>query len=365
MIWTARDTLAPLGVLARQWTGHLVGHAHIDMQWLWEYPETVAEFGHTFGQAVKFIGRVPRVHLHAIIGRLLSGNRSRVSGPVCEDQEVRRPKDAGSSSAGGSARATPISSRPRPTPRHFLYGRRYFRERFHKQAVVGWEPDTFGHNWQMPQILKLGGCSIYYFCRAGDGRGQGSPLFWWSGPDGSRVLTFEEPVISGWYNCDPITRQLFGELSEMTKRTGSHDELWVYGVGNHGGGPTRESITTALAWRREPYLPQVKFSTAQAFFKAQGPDVLKRLPVVNDELNSVFEGCYTTHGNIKRWNNDSQAALVSAETAAAVAHRFGFNYPGLLFRQCWEDVCWNHHHDTIDGTPSMPPIGSRSRCWIA
>jgi len=67
---------------------------------------------------------------------------------------------------------------------HFLYGQRYFRERFKgKDATVGWEPDTFGHTWQFPQILKLGGCKYFYFCRGG----HGNPLFWWQGPDG-RVI---------------------------------------------------------------------------------------------------------------------------------------------------------------------------------
>jgi alpha-mannosidase len=346
--------LKPVKPFVRQWTGHLVGHAHIDTNWLWEYPETVAEFGKTFGSAVKFMEEFPDFTFtqssscfyqeteashpalfEKIKKHVAEGRWEIVGGRICEG-------DTNIMSAESHAR-------------QFLYGQRFFRERFGKQAVVGFEPDTFGHTWQMPQILKLGGCKYYYFCRAGNGRSKGSPLFWWSAPDGSRVLTFEEPVISGWYNYESVNKNMFNELAEMTKRTGSKDELWVYGVGNHGGGPTRESINTANEWKKQDNLPTVKFSTTQNFFEVQKTDVLDKLPVVNDELNSVFEGCYTTHGDIKRLNNDSQAVMVSAETAAAVAGRFGFNYPGLQIRQDWEDICWNHHHDTIDGSAVNAP----------
>jgi alpha-mannosidase len=309
----------------------------------------VAEFGKTFGQAVKFMGEFPEFTFTQSSAAFYQ--ETEASHPALFQKIKKYVKEGRWEIVGGricEGDTNIISAEAHA--RQFLYGQRFFRERFGKQAVVAWEPDTFGHSRQMPQIVQLGGCKYYYFCRAGNGRGHGSPLFWWAAPNGSRVLAFEEPVISGWYNDERLDRRVFGELSEMTKRTGSKAELWVYGVGNHGGGPTRESIETAVEWMKEPNLPAVKFSTAQAFFEAQGSDVLARIPVVNDELNSVFEGCYTTHGNIKRWNDDCQAVMVSAETVAAIAARFGFDYPGLKIRQNWEDICWNHHHDTIDGS---------------
>ena len=39
----------------RKYTRHLVGHAHIDFQWLWEWPETIQVCHDTFGQAIKFM----------------------------------------------------------------------------------------------------------------------------------------------------------------------------------------------------------------------------------------------------------------------------------------------------------------------
>ena len=57
-----------------------------------------------------------------------------------------------------------------------------------QDASIGWEPDTFGHTPQFPQILQLAGCKYFYFCRGG----YGDPLFWWQAPDGTRVLTYCE-----------------------------------------------------------------------------------------------------------------------------------------------------------------------------
>jgi alpha-mannosidase len=86
--------------------------------------------------------------------------------------------------------------------------------------------------------LKLAGCNYFYFCRGGHGK----PLFWWEAPDGSRVLSFEEPATGGWYNGD-LQMNRFDRLFSFTDATEAKDMLWVYGVGNHGGGPTRRETS--------------------------------------------------------------------------------------------------------------------------
>jgi len=181
---------------------------------------------------------------------------------------------------------------PESHARQFLYGQRYFRERFGKQAAVGWEPDTFGHTWQMPQMLKLAGIKYYYFCRGG----YGIPLFWWEAPDGSRVLAFEETAMDSWYNGD-VTYKILDGLADFAQAYGSRHMLWVYGVGNHGGGPTRENIVAAMEWQKRPFLPKVEFSTATRFFKSVTSSVdLSQLPVIRTDLNTDhacnFRGCF-------------------------------------------------------------------------
>jgi len=339
-----RNALQHTHPVMEQFTGHLVGHAHIDLQWLWEWQEGIVATERTFAQAVKFMDEYPGFTFsqssaclyktieerypelfNEIKERIAKGQWELVGGRICE----------------GDLNMISHESHAR----HFLYAQRYFREKLGKTAVVGWEPDTFGHTAQMPQILKQGGCDYYYFCRGGKGK----PLFWWKGLDGSRVLAFDEPATGSWYSSDLSYKQ-FQEMINFQKSANSKDSLWVYGVGNHGGGPTREMIEWALEQMKTPGRPTIKFSTATEFFKKLETYDLKGIPTVTGDLNPVFEGGYTTHSRVKQLNRDAEASTTSAESVSAVAYLFGFNYPAQVFRQSWEDICFNHHHDTLPGT---------------
>jgi alpha-mannosidase len=137
--------------------------------------------------------------------------------------------------------------------------------------------------------------------------------------------------------------------------TGSKNDLWVYGVGNHGGGPTREQIQTALGWMKDPSKPKVKFSTATQFFQKLEKNDLSKIPTVTTDLNPVFDGCYTSHSEVKQLNRDAEALTTSAEAVATVASLEGFKYPTADFRRNWEDICFNHHHDTLPGSGIHAP----------
>lgn len=333
----------------KKYTGHLVGHAHIDLQWLWEWQEGIVASRDTFNQAVKFMDEYPGFTFSQsssviyqaveeaypdifkrVQEKVKKGQWELVGGRVCE---------------GDTNMISPESH-----ARQFLYGQAYFKEKFGKQAIVGWEPDTFGHTIQMPQILKLGGCKYYYFCRGGKQK----PLFWWQGLDGTKVLSFDEPASGSWYNGD-ISYKEFEEMLDFENKTGSKDALMVYGVGNHGGGPTREMIQEALKMMDRKDLPGIKFSTATQFFKKLETYDLKKIPVINEELNPVFDGCYTTHSEVKQLNRQAENATASAEAISVMANQFGFAYPHAQFRKSWEDICFNHHHDTLPGSGIHAP----------
>lgn len=330
--------------LMQQYSGRLVGHAHIDLQWLWEWPEGLDFTRSTFEQACKFMDEYPEFTFTQSSAGLYEKIEEQY--PELFDNIVKRAKEGRFEFVGGrwcEGDTNMISGESHA--RHLLYGQRYFKKVFGKISTVGWEPDTFGHTAQMPQILKLGGIDAYYFCRGG----KNLPLFWWEGPDGSRVLAFDEPASGSWYNSD-ITDKNVTELLDFYDKTGLKNLIWVYGVGNHGGGPTREQIEKAMKWKDEKGRPKVAFSTARKFFDLCKEKNLDKLPIVKEELNPVFRGCYTTHGDIKQLNNDAQAALDSAEALAFMASRSGYPYPAADLARCWKTVLWNHHHDTLPGS---------------
>jgi len=332
-----------------QYTGHLVGHAHIDLQWLWEWQEGIVFTHDTFNQATKFMDEFPGFTFSQSSSTLYQATEQQY--PALFKKIQQKVKNGQWEIVGGrvcEGDTNMIS--PESSARHYLYGQRYFREKFGKTAVVGWEPDTFGHNAQMPQIAKLGGCTSYYFCRGGKEK----PLFWWEALDGTRLLTFDEPATGSWYNSD-LSYSQFKEMLDFQDHTTSKDMLWVYGVGNHGGGPTREMIEVALGWMKEPNKPKVKFSTATQFFDKLRTYDLKKIPVIHDELNPVFDGCYTSHSEIKQANRLAEATTSSAEAIATMAALKGFAYPKEAFRKSWEEICYNHHHDTLPGSGIHPP----------
>ena len=341
--------LQPIAGKIKQYTAYAVGHAHIDTQWKWEWPETVEEFNHTFGQAIKFMAEFPDFKFTQSSSSFYQGTEAawpELFAKIKEYVKKGQWEIAGGTVCEGDKNIVSGES----LARHFLYGQRYFRERFGRQAIVGWEPDTFGHSFQMPQVELLGGCEYYYFMRTGKDL---PPLFSYEGLDGSRILAFNEGGTKGGDYSGKISDEELNDLIAVQQQSGAKDVMWVYGVGNHGGGPTRGELQSAQQFMRSPSAPTVKFSTAQEFFEAVSDHLAEgtnSLPVVKRELNFEFTGCYTTHGDIKRLNDDCQAWTVTAEATAAIAARYGFEYPGLTFRQNWEDICWNQQHDTIDGT---------------
>jgi len=349
VLHAAQHALSHTHPMMEQYTGHLVGHAHIDLQWLWEWQEGIVAAHDTFRQATKFMDEYPGFTFSqssSCLYQTVEENYPELFKKIQEKVKAGQWEIVGGRICEGDTNM--IS--PESHARHFLYGQRYFREKFGKTAIVGWEPDTFGHTIQMPQILKLGGCKYYYFCRGGKNK----PLFWWQGLDGTKVLAFDEPANGSWYNSDLSYKQ-FQQMLDFQKATGSKDMLWVYGIGNHGGGPSREYIETALGWMKDPTKPRVKFSTATEFFHQLEKYDLAKIPKVGEELNPVFDGCYTTHSEIKQLNRQSEYATMSAEAVATVASTMGFHYPGAAFRKNWEDICFNHHHDTLPGSGIHTP----------
>jgi len=322
----------------------LVGYGHIDFQWLWNWPETVDVTRSTFRQAAKFMDEYPDFRF-TMSGSLLYKAVEESDPSLFKKLQEKVKKGQWEIVGGRMTEADTNIISPESHARQFLYGQAYFKGKFGKQATVGFEPDTFGHTLQMPQILKLGGCDSYYFCRTG----AHLPLFWWQSPDGSKVLAFDDEANGAWYTSD-LGLGRFDNLFKYQKATGKKEAMWMYGVGNHGGGPTRENIEMARDWQTKSYLPAARFSTISAYFanvrKSQGP----ALPVHKGDLNTVFEGCYTSHSDVKALNREAEAAAESAEALAALASLSGFDYPTAEFRKIWEGILWNQHHDTIDGS---------------
>jgi len=225
--------------------------------------------------------------------------------------------------------------------RHILYTKQYINKLFGipmEAQRLDFEPDTFGHSAQVPEILAAGGVDFYYFCRGHDKKPE---IFNWRAPSGRSVLAYREPL---WYNKE-LTAGYFTEVPAFCKRNGVADMLMVYGIGDHGGGPTRRDLKRLVDMMGWTLFPRIVFSTYHRYFDTiKGRD----FPVVEGELNFIFNGCYTSQSRIKAFNRISEAALYEAEALAALAPCG--HVDKSLFAEAWQHVLFNQFHDIIPGS---------------
>ncbi|GBF06144.1 alpha-mannosidase [Deinococcus aerius] len=324
---------------------HMIGNGHIDPVWLWNWPEGFQEIKATYRSALDRLSEHPDfIFTCSSAGHLawIEANEPEMFAEI--QARVREGRWA----LVGGWWVQPDCNLPggESFVRQGLYGQRFFQSRFGRTADTGYNPDSFGHAGTLPQILLKSGLTRYTFMRPGPHE-QALPgrLFWWEGPDGSRVLTFRIPYeYCTWgKDLEAHVRKCMTELGQPV------DELMCfYGVGNHGGGPTRENLASIARMNGEEDLPELRFSDPSRYFDAvQG----RRVPVWTDELQHHAVGCYAAHSGVKRWNRQAELALVRAEKLATLATAVtGLPYPGADLERAWKRVLFNQFHDILAGS---------------
>ncbi|MCE5200574.1 glycosyl hydrolase-related protein, partial [bacterium] len=339
--------LAKTAARLKSITVHMVSHAHIDMNWMWAYDETVAVTLDTFATMLKLMDIYPdftfsqsQASVYRIVQRYNPAMLQQIAQRVSEGRWEVSSATWVEHDKNMSAGETQI--------RQVLYSKKFFKETFglgYDDVKLDFEPDTFGHSINTPAILSEVGVKYYYHCRAY----RGNKLYRWQSPNGGELLCYLEK--DDWYNWDVSPRSIADSVLRELKDTGLDDVLRVYGVGDHGGGPTVrdiQAILTAAGW---PVFPNVKFSTYSNYF-SQAEAARDRVPVVTGEHNFVFTGCYTSQSDIKRGNRYSEKSLVMAEKFASLAQMLSsdFEYPSDNLTSAWENVLFNQFHDILPGS---------------
>ncbi len=340
-------------VEAKQYTVHMIGNAHIDHAWLWRWPEAKEEVLSTCRAALERMDETPDFTFS--FSSALSYKWIEEEDPALFE-EIRRRVAEGRWNIVGGWWVQPDCNIPcgESLVRQALYGLRYVRQKFGVEVPVGYHVDSFGHCAALPQILRKCGQRYYLFFRP-DPEFEIQlpyPVFWWEGGDGSRVLACRPPL---HYNTGPDNIE--GQIWAAYLKTppGLRDVLCFYGVGNHGGGPTKANIAAieSLAGRAEA--PQVVFSTPERFFRAA---LARRgdFPTWRHELQHHARGCYTAVSAIKRHNRRAENLLLCAEKFAALAHFLcRCPYPQAELTKAWQNVLFNQFHDILPGS-SIPEV---------
>ena len=333
----ARIKLTGLSQKAKEFKVHLVAHAHIDMNWLWPWKDTLDTIKETFSTMAKMMNKYPDFcfsQSQAVTYRAAEQEYPELFEKI--KKHVKRGNWDITASMWTEADLNMAGTEA--LVRQFIEAKRYVKEKFGFEPKVCWEPDTFGHIWTLPQVASKAGLKYYYFMRCG----KGHPIFWWQSPDGTRVLAF-----TSVYDNSVTPKNIVDVAIDLYSRYRLKTSMFVYGVGDHGGGATIEDVEATHKIQKKEVLPALAFSSAHSFFEeVERQPTIKALPVINDELQFTFDGCYTTHGDIKHYNRLCERLLVDAERFAALSGK----YPRDSLRKAWLNMLFNQFHDILDGS---------------
>jgi alpha-mannosidase len=328
----------------------MIGNAHLDPVWLWTWQEGFQEAKATFRSALDRMNESADFLFTCSSAALYEWIET--NDPAMFE-EIKARVVEGRWEVVGGWWIQPDCNLPSGESfvRQGLYGQRYFKEKLGVTATVGYNVDSFGHVNSLPQILAKSGMPNYVFMRPHPHeQSLPSRLFWWQSDDGSRVMTYRIP-----YEYCTWGKELDQHVERCAHefRPPVDGLMCFYGVGNHGGGPTRENIDSIHRLQHDPSLPSLVFSTPSRYFDAMRGEGIS-LPTWSEDLQHHARGCYAAHSGVKRWNRKAEHALIRAETISSLATALtGLAYPPD-FSRAWKGVLFNQFHDILAGTSIEP-----------
>lgn len=355
---------------------HLTGNSHIDAAWLWPWTDSVDVVRRTFGTAVQLMSEYPTYTYSQSAAAYSQWMADKY--PQLNQQIADRVKEGRWELVGGMW-LEPDLNMPdgESLVRQILVGQATFQKLYGTTTRIGWNPDSFGYNWQLPQIYKRSGIDYFVTQKMtwNDTNQLPLKLFWWEAPDGSKVLTYF-PHDYANDNLDPI-RLAKDMVVARNRAPGLTDMMDLYGVGDHGGGPTRQMLDQGLHWM-EPnkVYAHEEFGTAQPYFTkvekqlnpntptwnylslakgdtslpSPGPGQIS-VPTWKDELYLEYHrGVFTTQADHKRNMRDSEEWVLNAEKYASFAWLNGQTYPADQLTAAWKHVLFNQFHDLAAGS---------------
>jgi alpha-mannosidase len=372
----AQSTLEGLRPLLEQATFHLTGNSHIDAAWLWPWTETVDVVKRTFGTALQLMNEYPDYTYTQSAAQYNAWIADKY--PQMNDEIKKRIKEGRWEIVGGMW-VEPDLNMPdgEAQVRSILVGKRWFQKEYGVDVRIGWNPDSFGYTWQLPQIYKRSGIDYFVTQKMtwNDTNQLPFKLFWWESPDGSKVLTYF-PHDYANPNLNPV-RLSYDVVQARTRAPGMLEVMDLYGIGDHGGGPTRAILDEGVHWMQpDKVVPRSKFGTAQSYFTSvesklatdspvwdyesiakgyKAPDTPAdgqiAIPTWKSEMYFEYHrGIMTTQANHKRNMRDSEEQAINAEKYASLAWLEGKPYPGNELTEAWKKITFNDFHDLAAGS---------------
>jgi alpha-mannosidase len=328
-----------------------VGHAHMDLAWLWPIRETIRKCGRTFATALRMLERYPDY----VFGASQPQQYQWVKEQYPElYAEVKKRVAEGRWEAQGAMWVEPDTNIPsgESLVRQILFGLEFFRDEFGVRPTILWEPDVFGYSGALPQILLKSGIDCFMTQKLSWNQVTKHPhhTFWWQGIDGSRVLAHLPPEDT--YNGPAAPRSMVKIERDYLDKNVSDIALMLFGIGDGGGGPGEEHLERLSREKNLSGLCPVVQEPAEQFFRKlrDGSD---RYSTWTGELYlEKHQGTFTTQSRSKRFNRKLEFALRELELMATLATEVSksYKYPKKEVATIWREFLLYQFHDILPGS---------------
>ncbi len=324
-----------------------IGHAHIDVGWLWPVRESIRKAARTFSSQLALMEKYPDYKFGASQAELYKMVKDNY--PELYAKIKKRVKEGRWEIQGGmwvEADCNIISGES--MIRQFLHAKNFFMDEFGFDVRNVWIPDVFGYSAAMPQIMKQCGCDDFLTQKISWSQINVFPhnTFLWRGVDGTEVITHFPPENS--YNASATPEQRI-KAQNGFRENGYLDEFMsLIGIGDGGGGPSEEYVERELRMKDIDGCPKSSFGRADDFFSRLEKH-RSELPVWDGELYLEFHrGTLTTQSRTKRGNRKCEQALAALEYLSACLP--AGKYPAKMLDRSWKTVLLNQFHDIIPGS---------------
>ncbi|MBQ7948714.1 MAG: hypothetical protein IJ284_03030 [Clostridia bacterium] len=347
---------------------HLICTAHIDPIWQWTWDEGISSAIATFKSAADLAEEFDYIFCH---------NESALYEAIeeCAPDLLKRIQDlvkCGKWKIAGGWYLQPDCNMPAGETfvRHIHLGKKYFKEKFGVEPTVAYNFDAFGHSVGLPQILAKNGYKGYMTCRPhmGDQFVYPGRFFKWESPDGSSVIVSNSESYGTLLGAavEKITREVTGGAISMLGSGGAEDrrsiandvDYSLWGVGNHGGGPSRKDLRDIEKLQFTD--TQIIHSTPDALF-ADGIEVSGE---VKTSLITCMPGCYSSMARVKQAYRRTENLFYATEKILAAAKLNGVDIDGAEMEKTEKRMLLATFHDVLPGT-CIPEGEREGLCALA
>jgi alpha-mannosidase len=344
-----KNDLSAIRDFSKRFTLYFSSNAHIDAAWLWRSKETIEVAKNTFSSVLNMMDSVPHFTYSQSAAAYYDWMENMYPDIY---RNIKKRVEEGRWEITGGMWIEPdcnlISGES--WMRQLLYAKKYFRTKFGKNIKLGWNPDSFGYNWNMPMFYNQARIESFITQKIGWNEVNVFPhrVFWWESPDGSRLFTY---FPFDYVNEITEPFKLIDWLRQYEANTGYSNMMVLFGVGDHGGGPSMEMLGRIERLKNVYIYPNIIHGTAENYINWLQSQDLSQIPVWKDELYLEYhQGTFTTQGETKKSNRMGEVLLTNTEKFSTFATLTGRSVNKPYITSSWKKVLFNQFHDILPGS---------------